>query len=134
MREVGKELGLSKNAIRRTLIQQGVALRPPNGPEQKKVPTANKLHTGVTPYGYARLQGRLVVDAKEIVIVRLILKLRLSGKTLWAIAHYLNDLGFKNRSGSPWEHSLVRNIIKRHEGGLDEIENQIRRSINPKGN
>jgi hypothetical protein len=133
LREVGRLLNVSKSSVRKTLLQQGIVLRPPNGVEQKKIPKSKRAYVGVTPYGYARLHGTLVVDPKEIVIVRQILKLRQSGKTLWAIAHHLNDQGYKNRSGTPWEHSLVRNIITRHKDGLAEVENQIRLSIESKG-
>lgn len=133
LREVGRLLNVSKTSVRKALLLQGIVLRPPNGEEQKKIPKSKRTYVGVTPYGYARLHGTLVVDPKEIVIVRQILKLRQSGKTLWAIAHHLNDLGYKNRSGTPWEHSLVRNIINRHKDGLAEVENQIRSSIKSKG-
>lgn len=133
LREVSKELGISKTKVRATLILQDVVLRPPNGPEQKRIPKSKRLHTGVTPYGYTRLQGNLVVDPKEIVVVRLILRLRQSGKTLWDIANHLTSQGYKNRSGTAWEHSLVRNVINRHKDGLAEVENQIRLSIESKG-
>ena len=133
LREVRKQLGVSKNTVRKTLVQNGIVLRPPNGPAQKKIPKSKRLHTGVTPYGYTRLQGSLVVDPKEIVAVRIILKLRQSGKTLWDIANHLSSQGYKNRSGTAWEHSLVRNVINRHKDGLAEVENQIRLSIESKG-
>ena len=129
LRETAKELGVSKTLVRKTLLQQGIDLRPPNGPELKKVPAADKLHIGVTPYGYARLQGRLVMDPKEIVIVRLILKLSQTGKTLWDIAHHLNGAGYKNRSGTAWEHSLVRNIINRHKDNPNRVEEEICKSL-----
>lgn len=133
LREVARLLGASKTSVRKTLLQQGIVLRPPNGPEQKKISKSKRIHIGVTPYGYARLNGGLVVDPKEIVLVRLILRLRQSGKTLWAIAHQLTAQGYKNRSGTAWEHSLVRNIINRHKGDLVEVENQILQSTQTKG-
>jgi hypothetical protein len=132
LREIASFLEVSKNSVRLALLQQGIVLRPPNGPQQKRVPKAERVHVGVAPFGYARLNGGLVMDPKEIAVVRLILKWRQSGKTLWAIAHQLTAQGFKNRRGTDWEHSLVRNIVKRHKDGLDEVENQIRQSTQSK--
>lgn len=130
LREIAKQFDVSKNSVRKTLLLQGIALRPPNGDQQKKMKGPGSRHVGVSPYGYARLRGKLVVDPHEIEIVRLVLKLRQTGKTLWDIAHYLNNLGHKNRRGTAWEHSLVRNIINRHEGNLERIEEEIWESVN----
>jgi hypothetical protein len=73
------------------------------------------------------------MDPKEIEVVQLILKLREAGKTLWAIAHHLNDLGYRNRRGTLWEHSLVRNIAVRHKGKIEELEKRIQEVTQPKG-
>ncbi len=114
LREIAKRLVASKTAVRKTLLLQGVELRQPNGGRQRKNREPSAPHIGVTPYGYTRLQGRLIPDANEMENVRLILELRHQGKSLGDIAKYLNVLGLKNRRGTPWEHSLVRNVIKRY--------------------
>lgn len=88
------------------------------------------MQVGVTPYGYSRLRGRLVVEPKEIETVRLILNLWQSGQSFSAIAQHLNRHRVKTRKGGTWEHSIVRSIIQRHKDNPDQIEETIWESTN----
>jgi hypothetical protein len=92
-------------------------------PMRKKAKT---VRIGVSPYGFAWLRGRLVMDPKEIEIVQLIIKLWQSGQKFSAIARHLNGLRKRTRSGSQWEHSLVRKIVLRYQNNSNQIEEIIK--------
>jgi len=75
----------------------------------------DRLHTkrgGHTPYGYAYLDGQLLVDPKEQTIVRKIMKLHHSGLSGNAIAKELNHQKIPSRTGKSWSPCVVRRIIK----------------------
>ena len=67
----------------------------------------------VLPYGYAWLEGKLVVDPREFKTVLKIMDLWHSGKSLTDIAKYLNDHNIPTRMGGRWFHCTVGAIIKR---------------------
>ncbi|MCK6595084.1 MAG: recombinase family protein [Bdellovibrionaceae bacterium] len=98
--------------MRETLIKNGMSLRNPLNGNARHI---DRLHTkrgGSTPYGYAYLDGQLLVDPKEQVIVRKILKLHQSGMSGNAIAIELNNHKIPSRSGKAWSPCVVRRIIK----------------------
>jgi len=68
---------------------------------------------GTVPYGYIRHRGKLVAHPVEMDVVTLILQLRSKGMGYCAIAGKLNARGIKPRDAAKWDHSTVRNIIKR---------------------
>jgi len=112
--QVSRQLNKSKSFIRKTLSKADVSIR-----ESGKVPLTRRTqppgtHSGNTPYGYQNLRGCLILDAKEIEIVHTIMELWTKGKSYSDIVRNLNSQGLTNRRGSPWEHSLVRSIVKRH--------------------
>lgn len=67
------------------------------------------------PFGYAYLDGKLILDPKEQLIIRKILKLRQSGMFLRAIAQELNDQKIPTRTGKAWYLSFVKTIIDRKQ-------------------
>lgn len=73
---------------------------------------------GHTPYGYAYLDGKLLIDPKEQIVVRKILKLRQEGKTFQAIADELNRHKTPTRSGKAWIKSVIRSIVLRTKGEI----------------
>lgn len=65
--------------MRETLVKNGMSLRNPMNGNARHI---NRLHTkrgGSTPYGYAYLDGQFLVDPKEQIVVRKILKFHQSG-------------------------------------------------------
>lgn len=75
----------------------------------------DRLHTkrgGHTPYGYAYLDGQLIIDPKEQIIVRKIMKLHQSGLSGNAIAKELNRQKIPSRTDKSWSPCVVRRIIK----------------------
>lgn len=70
---------------------------------------------GQVPYGH-RLAGdgiRLESDPAETAAVALIVALRASRRSLRAIASELDRQGFATKSGRPWKHSTVSDVLRR---------------------
>lgn len=125
LREISKELGLAKTTILNTLKQAGVTLRPSNADYHRGPSKPPRSSVGNTPYGFARLRGKLVVDAKEIETLRQIINLWRSGKTFHAIAIQLNSQGIKPRKGKAWQYASIQSVIQHHKTDLNRIEEII---------
>jgi site-specific DNA recombinase len=70
---------------------------------------------GQVPYGH-RLAGdgiRLEADHDEAATVRLIVALRAARTSLRAIAGELDRRGIPTKSGRPWKHSTVHDVLRR---------------------
>jgi site-specific DNA recombinase len=91
-----------------------MALRNPLNGNASKIDRTKNKRGGHTPYGYAYLDGQLLIDPKEQIIVRKILKLHQSGVSGNAIARELNNQKIPSRNGKSWCPSVVRGIIKNH--------------------
>jgi hypothetical protein len=115
LRDISKELGISKTTLRKTLIEGGVDLRPSNRSLRDLPARTTRPHVGVAPYGYCVIHGKLVEVPKEQQTVHLILRLRSEGKSLTAIATHLNARKVKPRTAKKWDHSIVRSIIQRDQ-------------------
>jgi len=72
------------------------------------------MRCGVVPYGFAYLEGKLVVDPREIRVVLQMVKLWQSGKSYKAIADKLNGKGVPTRLGKRWFHSVIQTVVKRY--------------------
>lgn len=125
LREISKEIGLAKSTILKALKRAGVPLRPSNADYQKGQRRPPRPNVGTTPYGFARLRGKLVVDAREIETLRLIIKLWQSGKTFHAIAVHLNSQGIKPRKGKAWQYASIKSVIQHQKADLNRIEEII---------
>lgn len=101
--------------MRETLKKNGVTLRNPLNGNASKIDRTKNKRGGHTPYGYAYLDGQLLIDPKEQIIVRKILKLNHSGLSGNAITKELNRLKIPTRTGKLWCPSVVREIIKRNK-------------------
>ena len=116
LREIEEQTGFAKSSIRDTLASRGLTLRSNlKKPKVKTQPSA-KLRSPILPYGYAWLEGKLVVEPREYKIILEIMKLWHSGQSLTSIATYLNGQSVPTRMGKEWFHSSVRAIIKRQKG------------------
>ena len=114
MREIAKELGISRHIARVALITHGIGLRPSNrGLKDKDSRTATR-HAGAALFGYFVLKGKLIEDNREQQTVQLIMKLWSAGKSYAGIAKYLNDHKIKTRKLKKWDHSTIKNIIQRN--------------------
>ena len=112
IRDIEERTGIPKSTVRETLKKNGMALRNPLNGNAIHI---DRLHTkrgGHTPHGYAYLDGQLIIDPKEQIIVRKIMKLHQSGLSGNAIAKELNRQKIASRTGKSWSPCVVRRIIK----------------------
>ncbi len=68
---------------------------------------------GAPPFGWAAIDGDLVVDESETATVRRIAELRAVGTSLRAIAQQLEAEGHAPRRGLHWHPKVIRAIIAR---------------------
>jgi len=68
---------------------------------------------GSPKFGERALDRELVDNPDELAIVEVIRRHHKSGKSLRAIADYLNNNGYKPKRGSKWQHTSVKNVIAR---------------------
>jgi len=70
---------------------------------------------GKVPYGYKRIgkskNTRIVINDVEAEVIRIIYKERDNGKTLQAIAEFLNENGIKASRSPKWDHKKVQRIV-----------------------
>lgn len=106
LREIERQTGVAKSSIRDVLRSHGMDLRRAvRG--QKKVPAvAPAMQSGITPYGYCYLDGRLVVDTREHNVVLQIVGMWKLGKSFTAIA--------ATRQAGRWYHATVQAIVQRY--------------------
>lgn len=65
---------------------------------------------GKPPMGYKAVNGQLVIDEEEAVVVRFILRCKAMGYSMLGTRNKLNDLGMKTRSGKEFQISSVQRI------------------------
>lgn len=68
---------------------------------------------GTPPYGFTVIDGRLVTDFAEKVVVDLILELAQAGQSFRAIARELKAQGIGTRAGRPFDSTQVRRVVQR---------------------
>ena len=66
---------------------------------------------GRTPYGYACVEGKLVVIPEEAECVKKVFLLRGCGKKLGEIAELLNETGRRTKTGKEFTISTIQNIL-----------------------
>ena len=111
LRDIEAQTGIPKSTIRETLTKSGFALRNPTNGNASKIDNKRNKRDGSTPFGYAYLEGKLLMDPKEQIALRNILKLWKDGKSYQAIVDELNNQRIPTRSGKPWVRSVVRSIV-----------------------
>jgi hypothetical protein len=115
---IASDLGVSKDAVRRTLTKGGVALRAHSHSQIRKASGSSLMSVRTAPYGTCVVEGRLVEEPRETSVLRLILKLWEQGMSHCGIAKKLNDRKIKPRKADRWSQPTVGYIIKRHEAAL----------------
>ncbi len=68
---------------------------------------------GAPQIGQQAVGGALVIDEAEQAIIEVIRKHRRAGKSPQAIADFLNQNSYPTKRGGQWQHSTVRNVLKR---------------------
>lgn len=115
LREIARELNVSRTTVRKALLNGGADLHPlSNGPRKDNARSA-RPHMGIAPFGYCVIKGDLTEVPKEQETIQIILKLKSSRMNLRAIADQLDRHKIKPRSAKKWDHSIISSIIKRHQ-------------------
>jgi hypothetical protein len=104
-----------KGHIKKTLNSRGLTLRNYHNRRKPKAKDPKVMRPGTIPFGFAYLEGKLVMDRKEYKTVLQIQKLWKSGKSCSAIAAVLNNQKTPTRMGKCWGKSVIATILKRHE-------------------
>jgi site-specific DNA recombinase len=68
---------------------------------------------GSPKFGEIAIGGELVSNADELKVIEIIRRHHKSGKSLRAIADYLNNHGYKPKRAAKWQHTSVKNVIDR---------------------
>jgi DNA invertase Pin-like site-specific DNA recombinase len=68
---------------------------------------------GAPPFGQVAVEGCLVTDVQEQTVIDLIRRHHKSGKSLRAIARYLNANAVPSKRGKPWSAVTVSAVLKR---------------------
>lgn len=115
MRDISKELNISKTTARERLIKAGVALRPKDPtPEQ-----VQRWRMGKTkappPFGFCYFQGKLVRNPMEYDALLKIHRQWKLGMNANDITRYLNGKKIKPRKAKEWHNKAVKKIIARFE-------------------
>jgi len=71
----------------------------------------NRLAYSPTPYGYQRIDNRLVPDPDEQAVIDRIMQMHEDGNSLRAIASELNTQAIPTKKGCVWHASTVRYIL-----------------------
>lgn len=98
LREMEERTGIAKTTIQETL---------------RDMPRKVKKKRGFAPYGYIYFDGKLILDPKEQLVLRKILKLHELGKNYQEIANELNTKEIRTRFGKQWVKSTIRSVALR---------------------
>ncbi len=115
LNDISELTGTARSTIRDAFKKHKIPIR-----SKRQTIKGEKLNkgfkcAGYPPFGHAYLDGKLIIDPKEQLIIRKILKLRQSGMSLRAIANELNHQKVPTRTGKRWYLSFVKTIIDRNQ-------------------
>jgi site-specific DNA recombinase len=68
---------------------------------------------GSPAFGQQSVEGELVQNDDEQQVIDIIRRHHKSGKSLRAIADYLNQQGYKSKRGGEWKHTSVKTVLDR---------------------
>lgn len=114
LREISEETGFPVSTIRDRLIANNIPLRANKKAIAKNPIRPKRAFWGAIPYGYAVLDGKVVVDPREIKIVRRILALHQKGMSFNATAIWLNNQKVPSKLGKQWSDKTIASIVRKH--------------------
>jgi hypothetical protein len=120
LREISEASGFSRSTIRDLLVLNKVPLRTNKKTTTEGSVKPQRAFWGAIPYGYTPLDGKLVIDPKEIKIVRKILVLHQKGTSFNAISIFLNNQKIPSKLGKRWSDKTVASIIRKHPSNKTE--------------
>lgn len=119
LREVSEETGFPLSTIRDILVLNKIPLRANRKATVDHSKKPQRAFWGQIPYGYNILDGKVVVDPREIKIVRKILDLHQKGTSFNAISIWLNSQKIPSKLNKKWSDKTVASIIRKH---INQIE------------
>jgi hypothetical protein len=126
LREIERQTGFAKTTILNTFSSTGLPRRKCKLVQKLRIKRQFVVKGGPVPYGYAYLEGKLVVDPKEYKVVLEIYRQWQKRKNYRAIARYLNDQQIITRAGKKWTNEIIKRIIDRHEKSLKNTQEKNR--------
>jgi predicted transcriptional regulator len=115
LREIERQTGFAKTTILNTFSSIDLPRRKSKSAQKIRIKRQTIAKSGPVPYGYAYLEGKLVIDSKEYKTVHEIYWQWQKRKNYRAIARYLNDQKITTRAGEKWTNEIIKRIIDRHE-------------------
>lgn len=115
LREIEEKTGFAKTSIREALTSRGLTMRAVHERTSKEGGKASRPRSSIQPYGYTRLDGKLVKEPAEYRVIQKILTLWRSGKSFTSIAKHLNVQKIPTRQGRRWHQATVGKIVRRPE-------------------
>ncbi|WP_231559674.1 recombinase family protein [Bacillus sp. UNC322MFChir4.1] len=98
-------------------------------------------HTGIIPFGYDRVDKKLVINEEEAKIVREIFELQEKQIGYKTISKYLNEKGIRTKAGNNWSGTTIKHILTNslykgeyimNQYGYVKVDGRKKRIINPK--
>lgn len=115
LNDISEQSGIARSTLRDAFKKHKIPIRTKRQSIKGEKLSKGFKCAGYPPFGHAYLDGKLIVDPKEQLIIRKILKLRQSGISLRAIADELNHQNVPTRTGKAWYLSFVKTIIDRNQ-------------------
>jgi hypothetical protein len=115
LREVSRKTDFPVSTIRNILVLNKVPLRTNAKATKSVVKKPLRSFWGAIPYGKSVLDGKLVIDPRELKIVRKILALYKKGISFNAISKILNGQNIPSKLGKKWSDKTVASVINKNK-------------------
>lgn len=115
LRDIGKELNISKTKVRSNLLKAGAELRPKDPTPAEVSRWRIRKTKSPPPFGYCYFQGELVKNPIEYDVLLKIHRQWKQGVDANEITRYLNAKKLKPRKAKAWHNKAVKKILARFE-------------------
>ncbi len=115
LRDVAKELNISKTKVRDVLLKAGVELRPSSPTPEQVAQWRIRKTKAPPPFGYCYFQGKLVMNPIEYDALLKIHRQWKLGMSANDITRYLNGKKIMPRNAKEWHNKAVKKIVARFE-------------------
>lgn len=118
LNEISRQTGFAKTSVRDALTSTGMPLRKNKLLKKLALKKQEREKGGAVAYGFAYLEGKLLVDPKEFKVVLEIYRQWQKVQSYRGVARYLNAKRITTRAGKEWTNEIIKRIIDRHECDL----------------
>lgn len=113
LRDIAKQIDLSKTKIRDLILRAGITLRAMRNEKGRLVLGTRGKRGTKPPYGYWYLDGQIQRHPKEYPVVLEIIGRWKAGQSRNSIATLLNRRGIKSPMNRKWSWNTITNILER---------------------